>query len=362
LAVRFPARDADFLAVCKYENEERQIAALRALDPKLRIESISLETAPRPGALGERPAVRELAAGWAVLCEHASGDFLVAAEVASTVGYYLRMCTLLERCRAPAVLVSSDTNPYALALVHAARRVGRKTCFVTHGHVAEGPPPLDFDLSLLDGPAVREVYERAGPVRGAVVLKGSEGIARPMQTARLTRGVRTLGVVMSILVDWRRAGALLDRLRAALSPERIVLRLHPNRTMLDPRWADHLRLDGVDISFGDGSLVADAERCDLIAAANTSAHLTILKLGVPSVYVPGLDDVGDDYYGFVRERVVATAAIDGAVDTRSIARFYDDPAWAVRFGRFDAGYLDRQEACDRAVVAGMRALLSERSS
>lgn len=351
LEVPAPKRDADLLAAWKYENERRQIAALAALAPALTIESLALRPGAAAGALGT-PSW-EPRADWALLRAHcAGGDFLVAARVACTIGYYRRMLPLLARSRARAVIVSSDANPYAMALVAAARRLGKRTCFVTHGHVAEGPPPLDFDLSLLDGPAARAVYERAGPVRGKVVFKGAEGAARPMDTSRLARGVRTLGVVLSILVDFRRVGRALDRLRAELRPERVVLRLHPNRTMRDPDWARHVDLTGVRVSDGARPLGEDAGACDLVVAGNTSAHLTVLKLGVPSAYLAGLDEMGDDYYGFLREGLVAPFT----TDVRALAAFYDDPGWGARFARFDAGYPDRQAECDRRVAAALRAL------
>lgn len=359
LEVRFPTEDADVLAIWKYENERRQIAALQALDPTLRIANI--EIAPSIGLGNATPAGAPWAAAWEVLRTHASrGDFLIAARVAETVGYYLRMLAELARQPASAVLVSSDTNPYARALVHAARRLGKRTCFVTHGHVAEGPPPLDFDLSILDGDAVRDVYERAGPVRGAVVFKGSEGVARPMDTTRLADGTRTLGIVLSILVDWRNVGRLLTRWRDTLGPERIVLRLHPNVTMRDPRWADRIDLDRVHVSLGERPLAEDVLDCDLVLAGNTSAHLTVLKLGVPTAYVQELDEVGADYYGFVRDRIVAP--VDArAIALPVIARFYSDPEWPSRFARYDAGYPDSQRACDEAVIRALHELTEPRS-
>jgi hypothetical protein len=297
-----------------------------------------------------------------LLRTHASrGDFLVAARVASTVGYYQRMLPWLARSRASAVLVSSDTNPYAMALVAAARRLGKKTCFVTHGHVAEGPPALRFDLALLDGPAVLEVYGRAGPVTAEVVFKGSEGRVRSMNTSGLsaTSGtVATVGVLSSILSDPRRVGKILGRLEETRSPRRIVLRLHPNRTMRDPRWSTEVNVDSVEVSEGKRPLTEDADGCDLIVAGNTSAHLTALKWGVPTVYLPGLDEAGEDYYGFVERGVVPAFPSPEALDVDAIARFYDAPDWAVRFARFDAGYPDRQAACDEAVREALTRLIA----
>lgn len=353
LEVRFPA-DGRVLAVSAYPNEARQFRALQALDPTLSIKAITLDPAAiRAGA--PVPPLSDSSEAWSLVHRYArQGDFLVAARVASTVGYYLRMRRDLERSRARVVLVSSDTNPYAVALAGAARALRRKTCFVTHGHVAEGPPALDFDLSLLDGPAVLAVYERAGPVRGEVVYKGAEGATRPMDTSGLKRGVRTLGVFVSILVDWRRLGPRIAELRRVFRPESVLLRLHPNPDMRAGDWSDHVDLGGVQISEGDRAITDDAGLCDLVAAGNSSAHLSVLKYGVPTIYVPGLDEAGEDYYGFVSDGLLTAS-----VEPREIAAFYEEPGWARRFARFDAGWPDRQGECDLAVTAALRRLLEE---
>lgn len=357
---RLPDRECDIVAAWQYANERRQVETLARLVPELRLACVTLG----PTALLSLTRWRELVAppraghgAWTLLERFARrGDFLVAARVAGTIGHYLRMRSFLEQSPARAVLVSSDANPFPLALVCAARELGKKTCFVTHGHVADGPPPLDFDLSLLDGPAVREVYARAGPIRGRVAFKGSEGFVRRMDPSRVRRGVRTLGVFLSILVDWRRVSEVLARLRAELRPERVVLRLHPNREMRHSGWAGPLDLGGVRVSDGDRTLVADAEACDLVAAGNSSAHLSVLKLGVPTLYVPELDELEPDYYRFVAEGIVAPKPT-GPLDLEQIATFYEGPGWMARFARFDAGYPDSQARCDNEVATELRRLV-----
>jgi hypothetical protein len=351
LELGLPRSDADLLAVTAYDNEARQVAALARLVPELRVASIGMD--PRaaltawsrlPALARDAPLMRTYVAG---------GDFLVAARVASTIGYYRRLRPWLATTKTPAVLVSSDANPYAVALLAAARSLGRRTCFVTHGHVAEGPPPLDVDLALLDGPVVHEVYARAGPIRGRVVYKGSEGAVRTMRTDGLKRGIRTLGVVLSILVDWPRVGELVRQLRADVRPGRLILRLHPNRDMRDPGWARHVDA-GIEVSDDGRSLVDDVTACDLVVAGNSSAHLTVLKLGVPTACVDALDDMGHDYYRFVAEGIVPE--VHGGLDPARLVAFYEDPGWAARFARFDASYPDRQPECDRDVAAALRAL------
>lgn len=353
-----PVDDGPIWSMAEYDNEARQIDALARLAPELGFSRLRLGPVSAGAAA---KALREAAGRDAYrLLEHhvRGGDFLVAARVASTLGHALAAERLLGRSRARAVLVSSDTNPATLGVVGAAEALGRRTCFVTHGFVAESPPPLAFDLSILDGPAVRDVYARAGEIRGRVVFRGVEGRARPLRTGALRRGVGTLGVFLSILFD---AGALarhLETLRARLAPERMLLRLHPNRAMRDPAWARGIDLRGVVVSDGARSIAEDCDACDLVAAGSSSAHLSALKLGVPTIYVPGLDEVPDDYYGFVARGVVPRLAPGEPLDGARLAQFYEAPAWGGAFASFDAAYPDRQDECDDEVRRALRSLVA----
>ncbi len=359
---RLPRSDAPIWAAWQYENEERALSSLARLDPALRLAPVTFGFGPRPvlEALGAAPRPVDRRA-WRILSEYAGrGDFLVAARVASTVGYFQRLLPALERSSARAVWVSSDTNPYAVALTHAAECAGRRTCFVTHGHVAEDPPPLAFDLAIVDGAAVRDVYARAGPVRGRVVFRGAQGSARPMRTAPLRGEIGTVGVFLSILVDPAKLARAITELREALGPRRLLLRLHPNHQMRDPRWDRGVDLRGVEVSDATRPLEDDAARCELVAAGNSSAHLTALKLGVPSVYVGALDEVPDDYYGFVAARLLPSLSAEPRPTPGQIAAFYEDPGWARRFARFDAAYPDRQGECDREVRAALLELIAPR--
>lgn len=351
-----PEAPADVWSIAQYANEARQLHALAALAPggtrlaHVRLDALSMPHA-QPDA-GVRRAARELVARHA-----AGGDFLVAARVASTAGYFLRLLPAIERAAPRAVWVSSDANPYAVALTGAARARGVRTCFVTHGHVAEEPPPLDVDLALLDGPVLRDVYARAGPITGEIAYRGVEGRVRPMSTEGLRAGPATLGVFTSILVDWPTLGRAIARLRAAYAPRRVVLRMHPNREMRDPRWHHHVDREGLVVSDGARAIEEDALACDLVVAGSSSVHLTVLKLGVPSLYVRGLDEVPDDYYGFAAQGIVADARLEALPGRDAIAATFDDPAWPARFARFDAAYPDRQAACDADVARALARLV-----
>ena len=353
LGLDAPDEDAELWSVAAYRNEERQFEFVRRAAPQLRVAAMRLR--PRPTrrtlraaalagvAIARRPG--RLAPLWRTVQRHDRRDgFLVACRVASTLGYYLRARSELESDhgrRVQAVLVSSDSNPYAVGVAAAARALGRRVVYITHGHLPEGPPTLDVDLAFLDGPALLRVYERAGPVRGKVVFKGAEGELRPMRARRPTLSPRGLvvGVFASILVDWRSFWARVVEIEAALKPARLIVRLHPNTVIRDPA-ALHGKptLDHLSISSGETILTDDAAACDLVIAGNSSCHLTVLRFGVPSVYVPGLDTVPHDFYRFLQDGLIPSVTSATKLDYDGIVDFYASPQWPGRFAEYDPAY------------------------
>jgi hypothetical protein len=368
LGVAPPGRRAPVVTVAAYANERRQFEHLASIVGReaLAPASIDARALAHPAALGALARAlshpRSLRGALRIIHHYnRRADFLVACRVASTLGYYVRFRHLLPRLGARAALVSSDSNPYAMGLCAAARRQAMSTLYVTHGHIPDGPPLLDFDLSILDGPAVLRVYEESGPVSGAVVFKGAEGRYRPMRTAGLLRSPIRVGVFLSLIADWPRLARLFAEIERVLQPGRVVLRFHPNE-MVRPRdaLARVGRHPNVEVSYGERVLLDDAERCDLVIAANSSCHLTLLKFGVPTVHLRGLDAVPDDFYRFLRHRIVFGCAGVRDLDLPRVAAFYDEPDWARRFAFFDASYPDEDRG--PAVRAAVAALIPELSS
>jgi hypothetical protein len=270
----------------------------------------------------------------------ARGDFLISCRVAATAGFAARFRRILRRHKQlEALLVSSDTNPYATSACEVARDLGLARIYITHGHMPASPPRVDFDLWLLDGPELRDVYNRVSPVTGEVVYKGAEGEYRPMNADTPDRTELVVGVFASLLVDWNETAALIQRVHDSVKPKRIILRFHPNQTIRDPLAKRLLpNLPNLEYSDGEQLLTADAERCDLVLAGNSSCHLTLLKYGVPTAYVRGLDIVPHDFYGFLRDNIVPAYETPEEICIEDIFEFYRDPDWCQRFARYDASY------------------------
>ena len=351
MAVRPPAGRPAIWAAHLYRNERRQLEAVSELS-EAPVGYVDFGAAGIATLASWRWLLAGVPreAGFYLRLVHRlnqGGDFLVVARAAETAAFYLRFVPLLRDSGARAVLVSSDSNPYAMGLTFAARSLGIKTIYVTHGHLPEGPPRIYFDLSIMDGPAVVDTYERSRGLEGRVVFRGSEGTLRPMRTAGLRAGPIRVGYFASILVDWEETSALLARVKARLGPSAFLVRLHPNKTIRHPAAEGHLRRIGVEVSDGDRVLLEDAERCDLVLAGNSSCHLSVLKFGVPTLYMRGLDAEPYDFYKFIELGIIPEASPDD-LDTGRIAAFYEDPEWTARFARFDASYPDKDLSGDVA--------------
>jgi hypothetical protein len=360
LTAEQPRANAPVWAVAAYRNERRQFDWIGSLLPAGRIAALRIDslTLLRGGAaaafvrmlLHPRDAIRVLRIIGRI---NKRSDFLVACRAASLLGYAVRIAGDFSRRRPRAVLVSTDSNPYGLALAFAAKRKGIPSIYVTHGHIPAGPPRLHFDLSVLDGPALERVYSERAPIGGAVVYKGAEGEYRPMSTRNLRGPRANIGVFLSLRTDWPRLGEVLREMKRRLGPDRMVVRMHPNELVRPSNALQSLAgIDGAEISRGETILLADAARCDVVFAAGSSCHLTLLRYGVPTASVDGLDLVPKDFYGFERARIVPHFRGVEEIDLAAIAAFYEDPDWAARFGQFDASYPGRDTGPDVRAAIG----------
>ena len=127
-----------------YRNEQRQLDYIRRCLRGLALEQFRLSTLRLFNPfiwLGFLWSLRHFAmvrGCFRLIARYnAEGDFLVACRVASTVGYYLRFQALLRECEPKGVLVSSDSNPYAMGLAYAARNEKLKTLYINHGHIPD---------------------------------------------------------------------------------------------------------------------------------------------------------------------------------------------------------------------------------
>ena len=111
--------------------------------------------------------------------------FLVACRSAAAIAWYARTKAMLAEHRPGAVLVSSDSNPEEVGFTAAAAALAVPRVFVSHAYPTPFSPPLNFNLSILEGEAAVRSRMRRGTVGGDVVLAGVEGDSAPLDLATI---------------------------------------------------------------------------------------------------------------------------------------------------------------------------------
>lgn len=292
--------------------------------------------------------------------------FLVACRASAAIGWYARSKAFLIEHRPGAVLVSSDSNPEELGFVAAAATLGVPRIFVAHAYPTPFSPPLNFDLSILEGQAAIQARARQGRIGGDIVLAGVDGESAPFDTSRFERKEPIIGIFAPKAVSWPTLAALIDDCRRECGARRIVIRWHPSR--LDHAQHLHSMIDpsGVEESPMSASLPDVARQCDwVIADENSNVHLPVLKLGIPTVVVKGLGlypDSRADMYGFAAARVVLPPVRSiREVRPAELKAFFDEE-WVNRFRQYDASYLRSQADVQAEVRQAIWRLLEVASS
>ena len=270
-------------------------------------------------------------------------DFLVSCRSASALFSYVRAKEIFRRYSPSGVIVSSDSNPEPLAFARAAAASRVPTVFISHAYPTPVSPRLQFTLSILEGQAALDRYERKGPARGRVIFCGAEGDSEPMRPERARKRNPTVGIFAPKVILWPQFAALIEDCRRFFAPSRILIRWHPS--MLDvPRLAAALeQREGIEETDPDQSLQAVARECDwAIADENSNVHLGVLKAGVPTVSMRELSVLPasrSDLYGFVENRIVPPPVASlSELSLDELVEFFSGD-WPERFRMYDASYL-----------------------
>ena len=360
-------RRAPLLSVARHANARRQVARVAAWLEPGQCERLDTRAAALAGQLARTALVpvtspRSFAQAFRVVrrIDRRYG-FLVACRVAAAIAWYARGKAILAAQRPHAVLVSSDTNPEEVGFTAAARALAIPSIFISHAYPTPFSPPLAFSLSILGGEAEAEARRRRGPIAGEVLLAGLEGDSRPLDAGQFERREPVIGIFAPKAVSWQTLADVIADCRRSFRARRIVIRWHPSmleRPRLSHRLGD---LSGVVESPRTAKLADVARQCDwVIADENSSVHLPVLKLGIPSIAVKQLGrypETRTDMYGLVRDGIVPPAVASiREVQADALNTFFSN-GWVARFQQYDASYARPETAVEcevRAAIARLR--------
>lgn len=220
----------------------------------------------------------------------------------SAAGMYEASLQLLKKARPNSIIFTNDHSPAPRAMLMAARELGILTVYIQHASTTRYFPPLDYDLSLLDGPYTLEKYETYRKAYGEVKYIGMPKFQAFLEHRSTRTTVERIGICCNIADPADSIEQLINALVEAFPNLEIAYRAHPfdTRTLNLPQQ--------VKLSNAKQENPFDfLKRQDIIIAGNTSIHLEAALLNVPSAYYRfgTVRPEVEDYYGFVEKGLIA---------------------------------------------------------
>jgi hypothetical protein len=218
----------------------------------------------------------------------------------TATGYYEISVSALKKYKPRAIIFANDHNTDSRALLLAAKSLGIKTIYNQHASVSTSFPPLEFDLSLLEGQDALDKYRQCGPISGAVKLIGMPKADPYLKEKNLSTTIKSLGVCANTIDELPLIQELLEKLVAHFPELQITFRPHPS----DNRNFSFVHSLTPAVTFSDAKTepaFAFLKKQDAIIAADSSIHLEATMLNILSIYYRlSSTEALNDYYGYVK--------------------------------------------------------------
>lgn len=244
--------------------------------------------------------------------------------------------------RTRCVCVASDHSPVVMALLHVAREKKLRTCYAQHAPVADYFPPLNYDLSVLFDRASVSIYARAAAEddagrAGSIIVLPPFGEDATMPSLPCRPSYR-IGLCLSYLWDPEGVEGLVLNLLDHRAVSSIHLRRHPRcRASLSKLLQNKRVMESTAADISEFS-----RQFDVALVPNSGVTIELLHFGIPVMYVSGTDFIKDDYYGFVRDKIVPAFDPAWLEDPQKLRSFFGEE-WKKRFAFFDQTLIEPLE-------------------
>lgn len=260
----------------------------------------------------------------------ASADTLptVARYMSQYTKHFLRYYAHFSKLDKPslpllAVVANDHTdNPVAFSMIMKALGVSRM--YVQHAEVTRLFPALDFEFSILRNEVSLETYRSIGPIRGAVLIA-----PREERTENLKEILNPTPEPVSIVI-------YLSSVFSNESLQKTIAELRANPHVASVSLKRHPRSKDTDFLFLNGIAIhPDTPDYPHIAIVpNSSVVIELLHRGIKVFQYFELDDIANDYYGFVADGITPKIDTYSLRDKFWMTSFYDT-TWFSRFRVYD---------------------------
>lgn len=198
----------------------------------------------------------------------------------------------------PSIAVfSNDHTPRYLAASKTLKLFGVDRIYLQHGFVSELFPKLDFELSILWNEASKNVYRKVGSdvSKNVVCLSRrqvSQNSDKEITINNSAENITLQSVVIfpTSLPQIERLNSLIDTLCRSQSIKNVYLKPHP-------RFHELAKIDSRAIVIKDHRTLGE-QFVAIVGNSSVAMELTLDNVSVYQMFE--LDEIGDDYYGFVK--------------------------------------------------------------
>ena len=223
------------------------------------------------------------------------------------IGYYEISRAALKKYQPSCLIFSNDHNTDARAMLLAARDLQIPTIYIQHASVSTSFPPLEFDLSLLEGQDSLDKYQKCGPITGQVKLIGMPKADKYLGNKNVSTTILKIGICANIIDETEAIKNLIFGISREFPDKIISFRPHPG----DKRNFSFVHQINRTIIFSDAKVEPVFEflkNQDCIIAADSSIHLEAVMLNIVSIYYRmEHSKFIYDYYGYVKNNLVEQA-------------------------------------------------------
>jgi hypothetical protein len=210
----------------------------------------------------------------------------------------------LRKYKPKAIVFANDHNADARAMLLAAKAADIKTVYIQHASISPIFPPLQFDLSLLEGQDSLDKYKLCGSVDGRLELVGMPKADAYVPFRNTNQAIKTIGIGCNLMDATAEIENLLRQLTTDFPQLSFILRPHPR----DTRNFKSIAGINPNITISDGKKVATfdyLQQLDVQISGNSGIHLEAVLLNVWSIfYNMNTEENLHDYYGYIQHGLV----------------------------------------------------------
>ncbi|MDR5907500.1 hypothetical protein [Franzmannia qiaohouensis] len=245
-----------------------------------------------------------------------------------------------------ALVVANDHTDFPVAASMVMQYQKIPVVYVQHAEVSDSFPPLDFSVSVLRNQKSLDIYRSIGKVSGdAFVVPRRQESQNLSKIFQKKSGKVPVAIYLSSVFSQDAVVRCVDALKTNANVLSIGIKPHPRASQ------EFLR------SISDVTIHDSIPAFEHIAIVpNSSVVIELLEAGIPVFQYFELDDVGHDYYGFVREEIAPEVSLKDLYFPFWNSGFFNDQ-WLLKFAAYSPSVNDSWRVSLPTLISKMKSYI-----